>query len=863
MFIDSLSLRVPSTGVQYGVRAQIWWVACARDVSPCTSGLLRLSNIFNLNNWIIQQTTRITPVFRFDAGLCAGETNSELVCGARFSLGRSFQRSEISVDAQLRAYADDKVVVGAIFVGLLPRQVSLYIAPVIEAGLISVKGIGVVDRCVGLEKPNNACSFQSCFDARYDESSQQKSVEIHAEPRCCENLKDLLSIIYPELCAAAALAQQRKRAAKDMLISRLVTGIRFAKNASDQGLDLFSAHEQLILNEFSESSRAAKYLAIRLLQRRTPRTRISSIKMYFESPKIQSAVDELIDRGLAFSSCCVSRHYTTADIKAICESLARDELTQFADYVRNNLPSSRGSMIDVITHASTDGGARFGHCSSTKILYKIKGGKGADIELNGIADIIGVASSLKRTLRTVLLFLFLQRSGIDWLMIEDIRATRFTLFDMPMETLASTCPAPAFDISSNGKQKVIMTTCVNSVCTSAPAFAAFAALCEKSTALDLASEAGDSSTVFRILSHDFLPHFFSAGHQDFIKKVVCSTSFHIVNAIVTYMCLLEKHGYYENATVVLVKSILSVFHPKNQSLWLVHTSSNLSRIHARIRDALEVNLSVLRNPLLHYGVGPVLQQRVRRLARLCNHTSQLPESLFVDVETVLRVDNICARALNANAKEKKRYASLRVGMGRVSLTVEDLALLHYAGDDCGNWRGVHVESRFWTMLFSLLFADVIFMPVVGAFRSPFQSTPFDMYTANFTSVRLSAINQRLASIRRGDSRTIIIRSWSAHFGRKISGIFWHLLRIEDLCDILDGIGGMAIHYMMKLLMLDYRVWSIGAPDLILWRKTTNSSAEVKFVEVKSSNDHLTERQQAWLSALYEAGVDVAICKVSS
>ena len=180
MFIDSLSLRVPSTGVQYGVRAQIWWVACARDVSPCTSGLLRLSNIFNLNNWIIQQTTRITPVFRFDAGLCAGEANSELVCGARFSLGRSFQHSEISVDAQLRAYADDKVVVGAIFVGLLPRQVSLYIAPVIEAGLITVKGIRVVDRCVGLEKPDHACSFQSCFDARYDESSQQKPVEIYA-----------------------------------------------------------------------------------------------------------------------------------------------------------------------------------------------------------------------------------------------------------------------------------------------------------------------------------------------------------------------------------------------------------------------------------------------------------------------------------------------------------------------------------------------------------------------------------------------------------------------------------------------------------------------------------------------------------
>jgi Fanconi-associated nuclease 1 len=237
--------------------------------------------------------------------------------------------------------------------------------------------------------------------------------------------------------------------------------------------------------------------------------------------------------------------------------------------------------------------------------------------------------------------------------------------------------------------------------------------------------------------------------------------------------------------------------------------------------------------------------------------------LFVDAGWIFRVDHIHAYVLNANAHQKKRYVSVTPGIGHVSSTVEDLALLHYADDDLGNWRGVHAESRFWTMIFSLLFADIIFMPVVGAFHSPFQSKPFDLNTADFTSVRRCAINQRMASIRRGDSRPIITRSWSAHFDKKIPGVFWHLLRIEDICDILDGLGGLALSYMMKLLADDYGAWSIGAPDLLLWKKTNDFPAMVKFVEVKSSNDHLTEQQQAWFTALHDAGVDVAICKVSS
>jgi hypothetical protein len=852
--IDPLHLKVCSTGVRYGPCEQVRRGASACITTPCTSGLFRLS-ILGPSIWIVQQITRSAPFFRIDADVCGAEAYFELVSGVHFFLGSSQNATEQVLNEGL------KVMLRARFVGHLPRQISWYILPFIEAGLIEVTGVAVEESCIGHDEAKHKRPSRPCSDPQFDESSQNKTVEIHAKPRSRENLIDFLSLICPELCAAAARAQQCRRTTIDTLISRLITAIEVTKNASDQGLNIFSAHEQHILDKFCESTKPAKYLVVRLLQRRARRTRMSSMKMYLKRRNMPCAIDELIDCGLAFGSTCVSRNCTTDDIKEICETLACDELKQVATKFRKSLP--KGGMIDTITDAYADSSVRNGHCSFTKSLYKINSVIREETELKVISDIIGLAPPLEHALHSMLCFLFLQDSGLDCLMLEDIGLTYFPQFDIPVENAASALCTSQFYGTSVRKQRVLMTTCENSFCTSGPAFTAFTAVSEKSNVLDFACDAGDDFAVVRILSHDFFPLVFSTRYLHLFRQVFYPNSSCVVNAVVTYISLLEKRGYYDNATAVLVKSIFSVVHPEKQSLWLVHTSSSLSRQHGRVRDALGLCLHALRNQWLRCEEKMGLQQRSRWLARQCNQVSQLCESLFVDAGWIFRVDHIHAYVLNANAHQKKRYVSVTPGIGHVSSTVEDLALLHYADDDLGNWRGVHAESRFWTMIFSLLFADIIFMPVVGAFHSPFQSKPFDLNTADFTSVRRCAINQRMASIRRGDSRPIITRSWSAHFDKKIPGVFWHLLRIEDICDILDGLGGLALSYMMKLLADDYGAWSIGAPDLLLWKKTNDFPAMVKFVEVKSSNDHLTEQQQAWFTALHDAGVDVAICKVSS
>ena len=57
--------------------------------------------------------------------------------------------------------------------------------------------------------------------------------------------------------------------------------------------------------------------------------------------------------------------------------------------------------------------------------------------------------------------------------------------------------------------------------------------------------------------------------------------------------------------------------------------------------------------------------------------------------------------------------------------------------------------------------------------------------------RSASINERLSRIRKGEARILLMRAWSAHFDYGLVGACWAVLRIEDLCTIVDGLGGTA------------------------------------------------------------------------
>ncbi len=51
-------------------------------------------------------------------------------------------------------------------------------------------------------------------------------------------------------------------------------------------------------------------------------------------------------------------------------------------------------------------------------------------------------------------------------------------------------------------------------------------------------------------------------------------------------------------------------------------------------------------------------------------------------------------------------------------------------------------------------------------------------------------------------------------------------------------GGLLISMFFSKLALDFKNWCYGMPDLVLWRE---DKAEIKFVEVKSETDVLSEQ----------------------
>ena len=64
----------------------------------------------------------------------------------------------------------------------------------------------------------------------------------------------------------------------------------------------------------------------------------------------------------------------------------------------------------------------------------------------------------------------------------------------------------------------------------------------------------------------------------------------------------------------------------------------------------------------------------------------------------------------------------------------------------------------------------------------------------------------------------------------------------------------------KVMAQEYRVRGGGIPDLFIWKPGGDKEdGEVRFVEVKSENDRLSDTQRLWIHVLTGAGVRVELC----
>jgi fanconi-associated nuclease 1 len=189
--------------------------------------------------------------------------------------------------------------------------------------------------------------------------------------------------------------------------------------------------------------------------------------------------------------------------------------------------------------------------------------------------------------------------------------------------------------------------------------------------------------------------------------------------------------------------------------------------------------------------------------------------------------------------------------GNGECSVEAMCLSHYR---TLGYRGYHSEGGIVRTLFAYLFFDILFTYIPNVFQTPFQTCPLDLHTDAFYPTRLSEITRRLNDIANGDATLLIKQTYDEHQERKtcVVGLDW-TYDIDDLLEIAEFFDGEALATICKVMAQEYSVRGGGVPDLLLWHP---GKREVRFAEVKSENDRLSDTQRLWIHVLTGAGVKV-------
>ncbi|GAB4826333.1 hypothetical protein Ancab_009199 [Ancistrocladus abbreviatus] len=317
---------------------------------------------------------------------------------------------------------------------------------------------------------------------------------------------------------------------------------------------------------------------------------------------------------------------------------------------------------------------------------------------------------------------------------------------------------------------------------------------------------------------------------------------------------LEHERRYNDAIPLLRQLLTSFTCDGRRGYWTLRLSIDLEHVGS-LDESLSVAEDGLLDPWVRAGSRVALQRRVLRLGKPPRRWKTPSYAQFVR-KKITEV-HILGRPLSSKMGMKSRF----YGEDGAQCGVEELALQYYAGEG-GGWQGVHRETGIWLTIFGLLMWDIIFTDVPNVFRNRFQIAPLDLETDSFYAVRKILIESHLQSIHDGMAETILIMSWESHLGTACRGVNWDKHSLSELRAAVACIGGPCLASICRLLAQDYRSWSSGMPDLLLWRFHGDYKGEAKLVEVKGPRDRLSEQQRAWLLVLMDCGFGAEVCKVN-
>ncbi|GAM84845.1 hypothetical protein ANO11243_028470 [Dothideomycetidae sp. 11243] len=273
----------------------------------------------------------------------------------------------------------------------------------------------------------------------------------------------------------------------------------------------------------------------------------------------------------------------------------------------------------------------------------------------------------------------------------------------------------------------------------------------------------------------------------------------------------------------------------------------------------------LRDPLTHIIFHHDLQKRVTKLEKALKVPKRAQHDfghvrLAKPLERTFYGTQVIRQNTNAELRKGGKTVWFDPALGASSegrCSVEEMCLSRYRAQ---GWRGFHCESSVVRTLFASLMSDVIFTYVPNVFQTPFQSCPLDLHSDAFFPARISEINSRLNEIGNGMAERIARRFYDEHEEKKtcVIGMNWDFEK-EHIFSILRSWDPSALATVLKVMAQEYGARGGGVPDLFLWRE----QGEIRFAEVKSENDRLSDTQRLWIDVLSGAGVAVELCHAAA
>ncbi|MDA9097576.1 VRR-NUC domain-containing protein [bacterium] len=696
--------------------------------------------------------------------------------------------------------------------GYLPRQVSTHLSPLIDEDLIFLTA---------------TLRYRRTDTAILEEGASMDSVLELCATICStkEVLQEEQHMLVASAWSAATKASEDARIGLQEVI-RLRFWSAVGRIRSSAHSHLLDTVEVRILETLHKCSLPAQRLAFRLLQRKTTWFRISSLQ-YSDVPNVESAVDELQENGLVLSA---DNREVDENMEARLTALKSDELIMLSKLLGLDHRQTKAKLIAMILSSTktSNGDHRLFH--NWLSIF------------NGRSGMIRLCTVSLRAVQIVNFLTFLRPTcGLQSLVLEDVGVIRYPPHGGSLERASS-------------------------IFTSRVDLDEYLNVIAEASVIDATLDAGDEKTALKILETRIFPWVNgcaratpskSSKHHSFLRRF--EPDWVRAKMATIGITLLERNGRHADANLLLTRLLSCRICPERRGTWYLRLIINLNTV-GHLKNAMQACDRALQDPWVRCGDRLGIQWRALRLAKKVKSWGTLGARWRSDITWEAPIDSIRARALNGAEREKKRYCTFSE-VGEATVSVEELAITHYAEEDAGGWRGVHSESRVWMTLFGLLFADVIMSPVPGVFHGPFQSAPLDFGTDSFVEARREDITSLLSRIRRGEGTKIVRDVWRRYYGTAIHGVSWILLSLDELCDVINGLGGVPLAEVMGLIVEDTSGWTGGAPDLLLWRQSS-VGPKVKAVEVKSKNDQLSDQQRAWLLALRDAGVPAAVCRVS-